>query len=263
MASRKAQKAQARAQREALERRQHAIAQRKRRLQTLAGVLGAAGAIVAVAIAVSAGGGHDKGGLATGTEAARASASVSSLLRGIPQTGNRLGDAIAPVTMQYYGDLQCPVCRSFTLNSLPQVISSYVRPGKLQIEYRSLQTATRDSGTFADQQSAALAAGQQHRLWNFIELFYREQGRENNGYVTNSYLQALARQVPGLDLDRWTRARKSDALRSELSTDAAAASKVGATATPTLIIRGPTAAKALSGDVPYNDIAHAVRAASA
>jgi hypothetical protein len=34
-----------------------------------------------------------------------------------------------------------------------------VRPGKLKIEYRSLETATREPETFHTQQLAALAAG--------------------------------------------------------------------------------------------------------
>ena len=56
--------------------------------------------------------------------------------------------------------------------------------GKLKIEYRSLETATREPEVFKTQQVAALAAGQQNKLWHFIELFYHEQGEEGSGYVT-------------------------------------------------------------------------------
>jgi protein-disulfide isomerase len=262
MASRKEQKEQARARREALERAEAQAAARKRRLSRLALAAGVAAVVVVAAIVLSSSGGHKKG-LATGTQASANVAAVSSLLNGLPQSGNALGAAKAPVTMDYYGDLQCPVCQSFSLGALPKVISNYVRPGELQIRYRSLQTATPDQATFDDQQVAALAAGRQKRLWQFVELFYREQGQEGSGYVTDSYLQGLARQVPGLDLTAWSRARDDAALRSEVQSDATAANTVGATGTPTLIVKGPKGTKALSGDVPYADAAQAIRGVSA
>ena len=113
----------------------------------------------------------------TGTEGKGTGAEVSSLLAGIPQPGSTLGDPKAPVTLQYFGDLECPFCKQFMLGALPSLIRSYVRGGKLKIEYRSLETATRDPQTFKTQQVAALAAGKQNRMWEYIELFYHEQGR--------------------------------------------------------------------------------------
>jgi protein-disulfide isomerase len=262
MASRKEQKEQARARREALERADAQAAARKRRLTRLAAAVGVAAIVVVAAIVLSSSGGGKKG-LATGTQASSNVAAVSSLLKGLPQSGNALGAAKAPVTMDYYGDLQCPVCREFSLGALPTVISNYVRPGKLRIRYRSLQTATPDQATFVQQQVAALAAGRQKRLWQYIELFYREQGQEGSGYVNDTYLQGLARQVPGLDVSAWSSARSDTALRSEVQSDATAANTVGATGTPTLIVKGPKGTKALSGNVPYADVAQAIRAVSA
>jgi cytochrome c biogenesis protein CcmG/thiol:disulfide interchange protein DsbE len=166
---------------------------------------------------------------------------VTSLLAGIQQRGNTLGDPKAPVTVQYFGDLQCPACRLFTLSVLPSLIERYVRSGKLKIEYRSLQTVTRKAGVFKDQQMAALAAGRQNKLWNFIELFYHEQGREHSGYVTERYLQGLAQQVPGLNLVEWTAARSDPYLVRTLMTDAQAASSARLNSTPEFLVvkRGP------------------------
>jgi hypothetical protein len=46
---------------------------------------------------------------------------------------------------------------------------------------------------------AVLAAGKQAKAWQFLETFYDEQGEENSGYVTDSYLQGIASQIAGLN----------------------------------------------------------------
>ena len=107
-------------------------------------------------------------------------------------------------------------------------------------------------------QVAALAAGRQNRLWEYIELFYRQQGAEGSGYVTPDFLTSIARQTPGLDLAAWSSARAQPALRSVLSADSAAATKVGANATPTLVLRGPRGTKQLSGAPSYGTLSQAI-----
>jgi protein-disulfide isomerase len=171
-----------------------------------------------------------------GTQAQGTDAGVTSLLAGIPQRGNTLGDPKAPVTLQYFGDLQCPFCKQFTLGALPSIIERWVRSGKLKIEYRSIETATREPEVFKAQQVAALAAGEQNKMWYFIELFYHEQGNENSGYVVNGYLQGLAQQVPGLNLIAWTAARDDTELANTITNDAQAAGNAGFTGTPSFLL---------------------------
>ena len=79
-----------------------------------------------------------------------------------------------------------------------------MRTGKVKIEYRALETATREPEVFKTQQIAALAAGKQNKAWDFIELFYHEQGEEDSGYVTEKYIQGWPQQMPGLNLAKWT-----------------------------------------------------------
>ena len=98
------------------------------------------------------------------------------------------------------------------------------------------------SGHGHAQQVAALAAGKQNKAWHYLELFYREQGEENTGYVTESYLQNLARQVPGLNLAAWTAARNDPALAASITTDAQTANANGFTGTPSFLI-GKTGGK--------------------
>jgi protein-disulfide isomerase len=161
---------------------------------------------------------------------------ITALLAGIPQRADALGQPAAPVTLAYFADLQCPYCRDFSLEVLPSIIERWVRAGRLRIEFHALQTATHDLAVFMAQQVAALAAGRQERAWHFIETFYVEQGEENSGYVTDTYLQGIASQVTGLDLARWASDRRDPELANEIAGDAQAAENAGLTGTPSFLI---------------------------
>ncbi len=233
--TRKQRREQARAQRKALEESEAASAKRKTRLTQL-GIIGAIVVVIVVVIVVAAGGGS-KSGLPTSKHEENSTvAEVSKLVGGIPQSGNALGSPTAPVTLKYFGDLECPICKEFTLGALPPVIDKLVRTGKLRIEYHSLETATREPEVFKDQQVAAYAAGKQNKAWNYLETFYHEQGEEDSGYVTEQYLDGIASQVPGLDIAKWHEDRGDPNLANEVETDKQAANNEGFTGTPSFLI---------------------------
>lgn len=234
--TRKQRREQAREQRKALEEEAAASAKRKARLTQLGIVVAVVVAIVVVILIATGGGGSTKKVAPHSAAATQTTAAVNALIGGIPQNGNVLGNPNAPVTLQYFGDLECPICKDFTLGALPTIIQKWVRTGKVKIEYRSLETATREPEVFKTQQVAALAAGKQSKMWNFIETFYHEQGEESSGYVTESYLQGLAQQVPGLNLTTWTNDRNDAALVNQVATDSQAANNAGFTGTPSFLI---------------------------
>jgi protein-disulfide isomerase len=234
--TRKQRRERARAERKALERAAVAGTARRTRMTQLAIVVSVVVAgIVAILIATAGSGAVKK--IAPETAQARSvDSAVSTLLAGLPQNGNVLGRPTAPVTLEYYGDLECPVCRSFTVNALPSIIGKWVRGGQLRIEYHSLETATREPEVFKSQQVAALAAGKQQKMWNFIETFYHEQGEEDSGYVTEGYIQGIARQLPGLNLTQWTSERNDPTLAGQVESDAQAANNAGFNGTPSFLI---------------------------
>lgn len=171
---------------------------------------------------------------------------VAAILRGARQAGNVLGRPGAPVTLYYFGDLECPICAEFSTETLPRLVADFVRTGELKIEYLSLQTATRSTPTFLSQQAAAYAAGRQDRAWDFIELFYSEQGEEDSGYVTPHYLEGIASQIPGLDVARWSIDRFDPSLAAEVQADARSFAALGLPVqTPTLLVRGPRGEKGI------------------
>jgi protein-disulfide isomerase len=234
--TRKQRREQARADRRAMEEAAVASAARRTRLTQLAVVAGVVVVIIVVILVATGGGGSSKPPAPEGKTATKESAAVATLLNGIPQKANVLGSSTAPVTLQYFGDLECPICKEFTLGALPTVIQKWVRTGKLKIEYRSLETATREPEVFKTQQVAALAAGKQNKMWYFVETFYHEQGEEDSGYVNEKYLQGIAQQVPGLNLATWTSDRTDSALEAQVTSDAQAANNAGFTGTPSFLL---------------------------
>ncbi len=260
MASRKEQKEAARARRFEQERARVARERQQRRLRMLLGAVLAAVAVVVVAIAVS-GGGSGASGLATGAKSTALASQVTGLLTGIPQSGATLGSPQAPVTMTYYGDLECPICRDFTLSGgFPQLVSQDVRSGKVKVVYRAFETATPSASTFQTQQVAALAAGKQNHFWDFTELFYRQQGSEGTSYVTEGYLNGIANQIAGLNVSQWRSARSDPALVSQVGADQQAGHAAGVQGTPTLIFQGPKGEAAAPSGIPsYSDLQHTIK----
>jgi protein-disulfide isomerase len=184
---------------------------RERRLFLLAGAVALATVIVVGAIAISQGGADDE------EEPAPRSgdAAPRGLFEGIAQDRVWLGDPGASVTLIEFADLQCPFCAEFALEELPDVIDRHVRPGRVRLELRVLAFLGPDS---VRGQQAAHAAALQDRLWNYTELFFRNQGTENSGYVTDSFLQRLARQTAGLDEDQFSEdfgSREAEALSDD------------------------------------------------
>jgi len=215
----------------------------------LAGVVLGALALVAVAIAVSSGGGGSSG-LKTGTQASQTENQVDQLLSGISQSGTRLGNPKAPVTLTYYGDLECPICKQFTISSFSQLVANEVRAGKVQVVYKAFQTATQSASTFQNQQVAALAAGNQQRFWNYTELFYHQQGQEGTAYANETFLTGLAKQIPGLNQTKWQADRSAPALLSQVLAEGQAGSAAGVQGTPTLDFQGPKGKVRASQAVP-------------
>jgi protein-disulfide isomerase len=250
--TRKQRREQARAQRKALEESEAAAAKRRARLTQL-GIVVAIVVAAVVVILIATGGGGTKKVAPHSTAANETVTAVNTLIDGIPQSGNVLGDPNAPVTLQYFGDLECPICKEFTLGALPSIIQKWVRTGKVKIEYHSMETATREPEVFKTQQIAAYAAGKQDKAWNFIETFYHEQGEEDSGYVTESYLQGIAQQVPGLNLATWTSDRSDPALANEVEADKQTANNEGFTGTPSFLIGKTGGRLSKLGEVPLTE----------
>ena len=152
-------------------------------------------------------------------------------LTGIPQAGRVLGSPDADVTLVEWADPQCPACRSYTEEFFPTVVDEYVRPGTVNTEFRGFPFIGDDS---VKAYRFLLAAGEQNKLWDLQEALYRNQGGENDGWVTDDLIRELATEIDGLDVDQVFIVAERDDIVAEADGASAAAQAAGIQGTPTL-----------------------------
>lgn len=228
---------------------------RRRLGQIASGAAFLAVCAVAVLIVVS-----QAGGGSGGDTELEDIAVVRGELRAVPQDGTVLGDSKADVTITEYGDLQCPICREFSIRTIPGLIDGVVRDGRASLDFRQWVVIGREphaQSTLAAK--AALAAAEQDRYWNYVELFYRNQGPEESGYVTDEFLTAVAEGAGVPDIPRWNRDRRDPRWDKVLARADAEAPELGFTGTPSLLVEGPGGRQTL-GVPTLEDVEEAVRA---
>jgi len=206
-------------------------AERRRRLIQLGSAAGFLG-LLAVAVVVVVSGSQSSGGDPGKISGAQ---TVNTLLAGIPQKGLVLGEPSAKVTLLEFGDLQCPFCKGFSEDVLPQLIEGQVRHGEAKLDFNNYTIIGAQSTPAG---AAAVAAGEQERGWNFVELFYRNQGAENSGYVTDAFLTAIAKGAGVPKIAKWNAERKSKRVLSEVAATTAEAEELGFTGTPSYAVGG-------------------------
>jgi protein-disulfide isomerase len=157
-------------------------------------------------------------------------ASTRELFHGIPQKLNVLGNANAPVTMIEFADLQCPFCRDYGTDALPALVKTYVRTGKAKFVFSGLRFIGPDSEKAL---RAVYAAGIQGNAWEFLDLLYKNQGLENEGWVTDALLRSIAMSIPGFDASRMLADMSSSEVTNAVAASDEQASRAHVNATPT------------------------------
>ena len=70
------------------------------------------------------------------TKASSPSSAKSAAPPANPTFLKAIGNPNAPITMEVFGDFQCPACRGFFEGTVKQVIDDYVIPGKVYLIHR-------------------------------------------------------------------------------------------------------------------------------
>jgi protein-disulfide isomerase len=201
----------------------------RNRLIMLGGAIAAAIVVVVVLVAfVGGGGGSKPATTATVTNASGGGTEATDTFTGIPQAGDTLGKPSAPLALYVFEDPQCPYCRQWNIDTLPTVVQSYVRPGRVKLVYRGIPII--DQNSIAGIR-AVYAAGLQNKLWQMAEALYERQGEEHSGWITVDVIKKAAREV-GANPEKLLKDADSDAVTAKLKEAEQLANQYGINSTP-------------------------------
>jgi protein-disulfide isomerase len=215
-----------------------------------AGVVGAAGLIALILVLASVLSSGDSGTNRSAGSPPIGASEVNARLAGIPQNGLVLGKPGAKVTLNEWGDLQCPNCAQVNGAVFPDLVRQYVRPGKVLMRFNAMAFLGPDSEKAA---RFTLAAAQQNKLWQVADLLYINQGQENSGWVTDDLLRSIGAAIPGFDTQQALDAMDSQQVSDELAAHAQSFDAHGFQGTPSFTA-GPTGGEQTPFDVSGYDI---------
>lgn len=172
-------------------------------------------------------------------------------------TGDVLGSAAAPVVIEVYADFQCPACRLFATTQLQQLTDEFVRPEIARIEARDIAFLGRGSPDESLELAVGAAcAAEQGRYWQFHDLVFWNQGRENRGDHDAAFIGRVADQAM-LDRGAFDSCLQRDDVRQAVRTSTSAALAAGVHSTPTIVVNG----RSIVGVPEYATLAAAIREA--
>jgi protein-disulfide isomerase len=154
-----------------------------------------------------------------------------------------LGNEKAQVTIIEYGDFQCPFCRRFWEETLPQIKKDFIDTGKVRLVYRHFPLAFH-----AGAKPAAYAvecANDQGKFWQMHDKIFEEQKRISQFSVND--LKKWASSI-GLDMAKFNQCLDSEKYAKRVSDDFVSGQNAGVSGTPTFFING----KLIVGAQPYD-----------
>lgn len=158
---------------------------------------------------------------------------ANALFKGIPQKGLVLGKPSAPVEMQMFIDVQCPICQNYEVSYLPTIVHKYIRTGKVQLHLQPWAFIGPQSFTG---RLGVIAATFQNKGYEYAKVLYDNQRTENTGWLDNREMAVIAASVDGLDLHRWWSDVNSSAAKNIASDADHLAKSKGVSGTPTVFV---------------------------
>jgi protein-disulfide isomerase len=142
------------------------------------------------------------------------------------------GAADAPVTLEEFGDFQCPPCGALS-EPLNQLEGDY--RAKMRLVFRHFPLPNHANAKPAAY--AADAAGLQGRFWEMHDLLYREQANWSKAAAPAELFVGYAKMI-GLNVSRFQKDVESEEVKARVAADQKRASELGVTLTPTIFVNG-------------------------
>jgi protein-disulfide isomerase len=154
----------------------------------------------------------------------------SILEKGDAESMHIRGNANAPVTLEEFGDFQCPPCGSLS-GFLDELVKEY--DPRLRIVFRNYPLENHQHAREAA--LAAEAAGLQGRFWEMHDVLYREQAIWSKADNPRELFDSYAGMI-GLNLDQFKKDMEGGKAMARVDSDRERANSLGVQVTPTLFI---------------------------
>jgi|SRR5439155_17838582 len=150
--------------------------------------------------------------------------------KGLAKSVHIRGNPDASVTLEEFGDFECPSCASLA-TFVDQLIKEYHPRVRLIFRNFSLpmHQLARDAALTAE------AAGLQGRYWEMHDMLFREQAVWSSATDVQLLFDTYAETL-GLDLDQFRKDVKSDKVRERVESDQTRAKSLGVKTAPTLFV---------------------------
>ena len=140
------------------------------------------------------------------------------------------GSADAPVTLEEFGDFQCPPCGRLA-GSLQEIEKDY--GARLRVIFRNFPFTIHEHAHEAAY--AAEAAGLQGHFWEMHDLLYREQAAWSKTTDVQSLFESYAGTI-GLNLERFKKDSGGEEVKAKVESDRKGGEELGVRNTPTIFI---------------------------
>jgi protein-disulfide isomerase len=187
-------------------------------------------------------------------------AEVQQLLGGVRQDGRGLGNPDAPVSVSVFNDLQCAPCAGYEIDTIDPLIAKYARGDAVRFEFRHRSFGGAETTLAA---RAAAAAVDQDREWQYLDLFFRNQGQVASSRVTQDFLNEIANALPEFEFGPWQDALDSDATTAAIDEDGTLGDQLHLPLdAPSVVVAGPGGQKVLTESPSQDEIEAAITAVS-
>jgi protein-disulfide isomerase len=140
------------------------------------------------------------------------------------------GPAEAPVTLEEFGDFQCPPCGMIS-RPLLEIEKDY--GPKLRVIFRNFPFRNHEHALEAAY--AAEAAGLQGRYWEMHDLLYKEQANWSKAPDAKQLFVSYAK-ILGLEMDQFEADVASPTVKARITADQERGKSLGVNATPSIFI---------------------------
>src|SRR5437899_6762154 len=150
--------------------------------------------------------------------------------KGDQQSAHIRGNPDAPVTLEEFGDFQCPPCGQFA-GFVEELLKEY--DPRLRVVFRNFPLPSHEHAREAA--LAAEAAGFQGKFWEMHDALYREQETWSKAPNVRELFESYAGTI-GLDLDKFKKDIDGEQARARVEADRQRGESLGIQLTPTLFI---------------------------